>query len=364
MFQILRTAGVQAVAEHSQLPDSLRRESINLFRTGAANVLVSARSLIEGFDVPAADVGIVVASSSSVRQRIQTLGRILRKKSGSASERSATLHVLYMADSTDEQIYSKVDWEKLTGTDLNRYFIWDPTQGGQMPIERKEPPRRPKPSEKEIDWSTVKPGDQYPGAYEGLDYTCDAQGNVRDAQKRLVTNGMDIPALVKETRGGYGPFRITPTRLAVLVVRQNGDESSIIFAGFLPEPFRIDTPTGQTPLPPQSLALGDPCPDPDGETLELRVQFRVNGPVLAKHRPDGEFFARTIRNAANRLCGEDAETIVRGLTVLGQKRGVKINKIKVDPRSGRVFCELAGERIFVHKLVAGLEFADAIVGGA
>ena len=105
IFAMLRKEGVPVVAENSQLPDSLRAESLHLFRIGAARVLVSARSLIEGFDVPAADVGIIVASSSSVRQRIQTLGRILRKKPG--ENRAAVLHVLYMAETTDEMIYEK-----------------------------------------------------------------------------------------------------------------------------------------------------------------------------------------------------------------------------------------------------------------
>ncbi|MCB1091249.1 MAG: hypothetical protein KDL87_06945, partial [Verrucomicrobiae bacterium] len=108
LFGRLVAAGHPVVAEHSQLPDSLRQESIRLFRDGSAQVLVSARSLIEGFDVPAADVGIVVASSSSVRQRIQTLGRILRRKPGD-EERTAILHVLYMVDTTDELIYEKED---------------------------------------------------------------------------------------------------------------------------------------------------------------------------------------------------------------------------------------------------------------
>ena len=57
IFALLRQKGVPVVAEHSQLPDALRAESLHLFRTGAARVLVSARSLIEGFDVPAADGG-------------------------------------------------------------------------------------------------------------------------------------------------------------------------------------------------------------------------------------------------------------------------------------------------------------------
>ncbi len=57
------------------------------FRTGDFDVLVSVKSLVEGIDVPDADVGVSVASSSSVRQRIRTLGRVLRRRSMVASSR-------------------------------------------------------------------------------------------------------------------------------------------------------------------------------------------------------------------------------------------------------------------------------------
>ena len=61
--------------EHSDLPAAARRDALARFRSGEVNVLVSVKSLVEGIDVPDADVGVSVASSSSVRQRIQTLGR-------------------------------------------------------------------------------------------------------------------------------------------------------------------------------------------------------------------------------------------------------------------------------------------------
>ncbi len=79
LFGLLRAQGFAVVAEHSEFPDAMRAASLRLFRQGTARVIVSARSLIEGFNVPSADLGIIVAASSSVRQRVQTLGRLLRK---------------------------------------------------------------------------------------------------------------------------------------------------------------------------------------------------------------------------------------------------------------------------------------------
>jgi len=363
LFLLLRGAGCSVVAEHSQLPDSLREESVRLFRSGAAGVLVSARSLIEGFDVPAADMGIVVASSSSVRQRVQTLGRILRKKPGAAAGRMAVLHVLYIAETTDELIYEKEDWEKLTGAERNRYFTWDPTQAGVRPLERAEPPRRPKPTEAEVDWLTLKPGDAYPGAYEGAEYSCDSQGNVRDPQGRLVANGAGLPALVKDTRGGYGRFRVTPVKRAILVARQEGEGSQIVLAGFLPEALQIREGEDATPsrapgaVPPR----GDDFVGAGGSVVEIRVQSKVSGPVLAKKRPDGESYARTTRNATDLRRGQDAEAVVAAVLATGRQHGMKITRVKVEPATGTVFCELGGRRLFLYKLVAGLEFSDEVL---
>jgi superfamily II DNA or RNA helicase len=66
--------------EHSRLPEVQRQLALSEFAAGTVPVLVSVKSLVEGIDVPAADVGISVASSSSVRQRVQALGRVLRRR--------------------------------------------------------------------------------------------------------------------------------------------------------------------------------------------------------------------------------------------------------------------------------------------
>src|SRR5205823_3759588 len=121
-------------------------------RAGTARVIVSARSLIEGFDVPEADLGIIVASSSSPRQRIQSIGRVLRRvRDASGEEKSSRICVLYMRDTVDETIYEKEDWDRLIGLDRNRYFLWDPPAD---PVEQPQPPRDAIPPESEIDFSS------------------------------------------------------------------------------------------------------------------------------------------------------------------------------------------------------------------
>ena len=50
------------------------------------------RIISEGFDVPEADLGIIVASSSSPRQRIQSIGRVLRRvRDASGEEKSSRI---------------------------------------------------------------------------------------------------------------------------------------------------------------------------------------------------------------------------------------------------------------------------------
>ncbi|HEY0252641.1 MAG TPA: DEAD/DEAH box helicase family protein [Kofleriaceae bacterium] len=59
-----------------------RAERLRQFRAGTAPVLVSAQVLDEGFDVPEADVAIIVGGSSSKRRYVQRIGRVLRPRAG------------------------------------------------------------------------------------------------------------------------------------------------------------------------------------------------------------------------------------------------------------------------------------------
>ena len=63
---------------HSQLSDSIRRSNLRLFRKGVFEVLIACRALDEGFNVPEARIALIGAGTSSKRQRIQRMGRVLR----------------------------------------------------------------------------------------------------------------------------------------------------------------------------------------------------------------------------------------------------------------------------------------------
>ena len=59
----------------------------------------------EGLDVPSADVGIILSGTNQELQRIQRLGRILRKANG---KRRALLYYLYSADTVERDSFLSV----------------------------------------------------------------------------------------------------------------------------------------------------------------------------------------------------------------------------------------------------------------
>jgi superfamily II DNA or RNA helicase len=59
-----------------------REQALAAFRAGELRVLVSARVLNEGIDVPDADVAIIVGGVSGEREHVQRVGRLLRPAPG------------------------------------------------------------------------------------------------------------------------------------------------------------------------------------------------------------------------------------------------------------------------------------------
>ncbi len=102
MAVLRRRMGNVGVTYHSEMSAEARRLSLQAFRENRARVLVSCRALDEGVDVPDAGAGIVLSSASVTRQRIQRLGRVLRRAPGKAA---ACLYYIYIPESTDERVY-------------------------------------------------------------------------------------------------------------------------------------------------------------------------------------------------------------------------------------------------------------------
>lgn len=82
IFEYLNEQNFKVGIYHAQLPFNERVKNIIEYREGDINILISCRALDEGFDVPDTTTGIIVAGTSSVRQWIQRMGRILRRTPG------------------------------------------------------------------------------------------------------------------------------------------------------------------------------------------------------------------------------------------------------------------------------------------
>ncbi len=105
IFKYLKEIGFAAGIYHSKMPVKERLASISEFKDGKTNVLIACRALDEGFDVPAAETGIIVAGTSSVRQWIQRMGRILRR---APSKEYSKIYVV-LVDMIEQDVFTQKD---------------------------------------------------------------------------------------------------------------------------------------------------------------------------------------------------------------------------------------------------------------
>ena len=82
-----------------QTPLSERRSVLEAFNAKTLRAVVTARVLNEGVDMPAANVGIVLSGTGSVREHVQRLGRILRRQEG----KRALLYEVVTSDTGEER---------------------------------------------------------------------------------------------------------------------------------------------------------------------------------------------------------------------------------------------------------------------
>lgn len=279
--------------EHSRLSDTAREIALREFRDGSAPVLVSVKSLVEGIDVPDADVGVSVAASASVRQRIQSLGRVLRRQfDDTTANKVAEMHLVYVADTVDELIYSKEDWGDITGESVNRYWMW-PTDPAASPEQLDGPPATPKPTE-EAEWERL--GMQLPdqpvpwlGSFVGQEYSVDTMGNVTNRSGATIANPQGVGAMVKAVRGKPGGrFRITPGHHLVLATKGDG-EGVVFLVGQLTEPFEALAQAEEVDgvIDVAALSPGDPYPGPATKEMGTFKTRAKSGGVIERRAPGG-----------------------------------------------------------------------------
>lgn len=326
-----------AVLEHSKLPDGLRAENIDAFRRGIARVIISAKSLVEGFNVPSADLGVIAASSSSVRQRIQSLGRMLRRK---AAGRAARIIVLYVRDTEDEAIYEKADWKNVIGAEQNRYFKLDSVQDSKDWSdgleETSDPPRTYRPPSWEVDTKALKPGDPYPGQTQGHDLRVDQSRNLRTDEGSLVTAPREIVDAIVE-RNPHRRARCTPAGHLIVRVDEKG--------------------TGAT----KWLYLGTvTLPDEPNaaSVVHLRVITSSGRRVIAledERRRGVVRFALGTKSSRTHEGGEARDRLLEWIRSVERARGVEVTDLYWDGESS-YWLEITGERVACDLAVAPLEF--------
>lgn len=103
--RLLRERGHRTVVFHSRIGKDMRRDNLRQFKSSQADVLVCCRALDEGIDVPEAECAIISASTSSQRQRVQRLGRVLRLHD---SKDHAQVYSLYVTDSEEKKLLQEL----------------------------------------------------------------------------------------------------------------------------------------------------------------------------------------------------------------------------------------------------------------
>jgi superfamily II DNA or RNA helicase len=202
---------------------------------GFANVMLSVKALIEGVDVPSADVGIVRVSSGSVRQRIQTLGRILR--TGDDPNDASELYVLYARDTVDESIFQDYDWDEQLSTADISHLTWEPdgdwTRGDWNPQASFWECVREATDDEIPAGGTTRPvpclddierGDPYEGPREGYRFSVDAEGRPferSDSGRRFIQNDVarELAEYVYSRKGG-GTVLVNEANHAIMFLEQ------------------------------------------------------------------------------------------------------------------------------------------------
>jgi superfamily II DNA or RNA helicase len=96
VYQIARRHLVPAITHQTKTKE--RHQILQRFHSGEYPVVVTSQVLNEGVDVPAANVGIILSGTGSVREHVQRLGRLLRKQ----ADKQALLYEVIASGTAEE----------------------------------------------------------------------------------------------------------------------------------------------------------------------------------------------------------------------------------------------------------------------
>ena len=109
---------LDTVIYHSKMKQSDRVSVLNSFQSNYYHTLIGCKALDEGFDVPDIDFGIIVSQTKTSRQRIQRLGRTIRKSKG---KEKPIIYTLYTTEDEYSSLYEEqfsnphieVEWKEV-----------------------------------------------------------------------------------------------------------------------------------------------------------------------------------------------------------------------------------------------------------
>ncbi len=85
--------GYNASVYHTSVSKNIRSLTLSEFYDGTCRILVTCTALDEGLNVPDIEVAVIVSQTMSLRQRIQRVGRALRR-----GKKRAKIYTIYITD--------------------------------------------------------------------------------------------------------------------------------------------------------------------------------------------------------------------------------------------------------------------------
>lgn len=103
LYQLLRESYPEKAGRyHSKMGKWANKNVLERFREGSVRILIACKAIDEGIDVPDASVGIIMSGTSTQRQRIQRLGRIIRKNNG---KDHSSLYYLHITETSEDSCF-------------------------------------------------------------------------------------------------------------------------------------------------------------------------------------------------------------------------------------------------------------------
>ncbi len=102
MEEKLKVEGIPCLSYQSNMETAQKARNLEAFRSGMGDILLCCKALDEGLDVPDCDNGIVLSTPSTTLQRIQRIGRIIRRAPG---KRPSSLYYLHVKESIEDSTF-------------------------------------------------------------------------------------------------------------------------------------------------------------------------------------------------------------------------------------------------------------------